>query len=166
MRKRESSHFQSPCRNCRRRQAFHLIRSIPMWSLTSDHTHCFLKLGIIKSAKVACLVTYNRGLRMLRESRAFQLWNTLLLSHIWSHTQLGYFSCATISTQIDTQFGTAILIVAECYLTLYRALVLAVHQLLVYRRLFRRRTESTLNRRLLDREPAVRVSMGPDGGSY
>jgi hypothetical protein len=102
--------------------------------------------------------TYSRGLRRPRESRAFQLWNTLLLSHIWSHTQLGYFSCATISTQIDTQFGTAILIVAECYLILYTILVFAVHQLLVYQRLFRRRTKSNLNRRLLDREPAVRVS--------
>lgn len=31
-----------------------------MWSLNGDHTHCFLKLGIIKPAKVARLVTYNR----------------------------------------------------------------------------------------------------------
>ena len=115
------------------------------------------RLVLIKPTKVACLVTYSRSLRMPSESRAFQLWNTLLLSHIWSHTQLGYFSCATISTQIDTQFGTAILIVAECYLILYTILVFAVHQLLVYQRLFRRRTKSNLNRRLLDREPAVRV---------
>ena len=42
---------------------------------------------------------------------------------------------------------------------MYRILVLTVHQLLVYQRLFRRRTESALNRRLLDREPAVRVSV-------
>ena len=34
----------------------------------------------------------------------------------------------------------------------------AVHQLLVYQKLFVRWTQSTLNRRLLDREPAVRVS--------
>jgi hypothetical protein len=36
----------------------------------------------------------------------------------------------------------------------------AVHQLLVYQRLFVRWTQPTLHRRLLDREPAVRVS-GP-----
>jgi hypothetical protein len=40
-------------------------------------------------------------------------------------------------------------------LILYRILVPALHQLLVYQRLFRRRTQSTLNRRLLEREPAV-----------
>jgi hypothetical protein len=42
-------------------------------------------------------------------------------------------------------------------LIMYRILVLTVHQLLAHQRLFQRRTESILNRRLLDREPAVRV---------
>jgi hypothetical protein len=41
--------------------SFAVRRSIPMWSLTSDHTHCFLKIDMIKSAKVAGLVTYSRG---------------------------------------------------------------------------------------------------------
>ena len=48
--------------------------------------------------------------------------------------------------------------IAKCYLILYRILVLAVHQLLVYQLLFRRRTGGVdSNRRLLDSEPAVRV---------
>jgi hypothetical protein len=38
----------------------------------------------------------------------------------------------------------------------------AVHQLLVYQKLFVRWTQSTLNRRLLDREPVVRVSHPTD----
>ena len=35
------------------------------------------------------------------------------------------------------------LIIAECYLILYKILVLAVHQFLVYQMLFQRWTEST-----------------------
>jgi hypothetical protein len=111
-----------------------------------------------------------RGLHGQGECHAFQDWNALLLSHIRSHTQLGYVSYYG-DTQGDAPYSISCcryLLIwyyhIDCsrkLLILYIILVPAVHQLLVWQRLFRRWTQSTLNRRLLGKEPAVRVSTLP-----
>jgi hypothetical protein len=54
-----------------------------MWSLTSDHTHCFLKLGSIKPGK-ARLVTYNGG--GVYRARARNMEYAATIAHIAAHT--------------------------------------------------------------------------------
>jgi hypothetical protein len=56
-----------------------------MWSLTSDHTHCVLKLVIIKRPTVARLVTYKRGLREPRRAAHFD-YGMRGYYHIFGHT--------------------------------------------------------------------------------
>jgi hypothetical protein len=76
-----------------------------MWSLTNDHTHCILKIGINKPANESSRFGYIQLQPRFAwakrephipigpsESRTFQSWNALVLSHIWPHTHFGYFS--------------------------------------------------------------------------
>ena len=75
-----------------------LKRSIPMWSLTSDHTHCFLKLGIIKPAK-AGLVTYDRDCAAHARA-AYPNYGMRCYYRTYGHTHTSVTSC-TSSAQID-----------------------------------------------------------------
>ena len=71
-----------------------------MWSQTSDHTHCFLKLGIIKPAKVAGLATYNRGY-VGRARAAYPKYGIRFYYRTYGHTH-NLATSSTSSTQIDS----------------------------------------------------------------
>jgi hypothetical protein len=63
-----------------------------MWSLTSDHTHYFLKLCITKLAK-AGLVIYNRSCAPLclcrpRETRIPNMEYAVTIAHMVTHTSV------------------------------------------------------------------------------
>jgi hypothetical protein len=65
-----------------------------MWSLTSDHTHCFLKFGIIKPAKVYNWFGYIqlRLAQATREPHIPTMEYAVTVAHMVTRTQLGYFS--------------------------------------------------------------------------
>jgi hypothetical protein len=64
-----------------------------MWSLTSDHAHCILKIVIVSTCGT---YNYNRSLRAPRRAAHSKLERavTIVMSPrglIWSHAQLDYF---------------------------------------------------------------------------
>ena len=70
-----------------------------MWSLTSDHTHCFLKLVLIKLAK-AGLVTYNRGC-VYRARDAYPKYGMRCYYRTYGHTHTSVIA-RTSGPQIDS----------------------------------------------------------------